>query len=64
MNIYLVLSILELTTVDLQLLLMDRYPDGPYIELMRKAFSPNHLVSRISDYKGEKVCGNSNGDKL
>lgn len=38
-----------------QVVLFDRHMDGPYIELIKKAFSPNHPVLRHHDYKQQMV---------
>ena len=52
MNMFLVLSILEQDPKDLQVMLFDRHPDGPYLDLIKTAFSPNHDVIRPSHYQG------------
>lgn len=36
-------------------MLFDRHPEGPYLELIQKAFSPSHPVIRHESYKGGKV---------
>ena len=38
---------------DMQVMLFDRFSDGPYHELIQKAFSPNHPVLRHTHYKGK-----------
>ena len=42
-------------TTPQQVLLFDKHLDGPYLELIKKAFSPNHPVTRHQAYKGKKV---------
>ena len=36
-------------------MLFDKHTDGPYLELIQKAYSPNHPVIRHQHYKGKKV---------
>ena len=36
-------------------MLFDRHADGPYLELIKKAFSPSHPVIRHNTYEGKKV---------
>ncbi len=55
MNMYLVKSVLGLDLAAVQVMLLDRHPDGPYHELISKAFSPNHPVIRHQHYRGKKV---------
>jgi hypothetical protein len=55
MNIFLVKSILGLDFRESQMMLFDRQPDGPYIELIEKAFSPSHPVIRRDHYKEKRV---------
>lgn len=38
-----------------QVLLMDRFSDGPYIDLIRRALSPAHPVIRHSEHRGKTV---------
>lgn len=57
MNMFLVYSTLGLSFKDTQVMLFDKYPDGPYHELIQKAFSPSHPVLRHTHYtvsKGQK----------
>jgi hypothetical protein len=46
MNMFLVLNVLNLSPGDLQVMLFDLHPDGPYMELIKRAYSPNHDVIR------------------
>ena len=55
MNMYLVMNILGVSPSQQQVLLLDNHPDGPYMELIKKAFSPNYPVLRASEYKNELV---------
>lgn len=55
MNMYLVMNILGLTAEEMQVILFDSHADGPYIDLIRKAFSPNHPVLRAAAYKSSTV---------
>ena len=34
-------------------MLFDRFSNGPYLELIQKAFSPQHPVLRHTHYKGK-----------
>jgi len=54
MNIFLVMSALNLDPEHQQVMLFDRHPDGPYMELYSKAFSKNYPVIRNSHY-GNKI---------
>lgn len=56
MNIYLVLSILGMPFDKNQVILFDKHPDGPFMDLIKNAFSPSHPIIRKSYYKNEKVC--------
>ena len=40
-------------------MLFDRHADGPYLELIKKAFSPSHPVIRHHTYDGNKVTKQS-----
>eukprot|EP01041_Mallomonas_annulata_P009908 gene9908-20605_t len=55
MNMFVVLSVLKQSPKDLQVLLFDKHSDGPYIELIKKAFSPNHPVIRPASYNNKIV---------
>lgn len=55
MNMFLVNSVLGSDMSKQQVMLFDRQPDGPYIDLIKKAYSPNHNVARREDYNGERV---------
>eukprot|EP01042_Synura_sphagnicola_P002825 gene2825-3441_t len=50
LNMYLVLSALKVSPADIRVMLFDKYSDGPYIELIQKAFSPSHTISRPRVY--------------
>eukprot|EP01042_Synura_sphagnicola_P002771 gene2771-3377_t len=50
LNIYLVLSALKISPTDIRVMLFDKYSDGPYIELIQKAFSPSHTIARPRVY--------------
>ncbi|KAJ1438330.1 hypothetical protein B484DRAFT_477201 [Ochromonadaceae sp. CCMP2298] len=52
MNMFLVGRALGLPVQEQQVLLLDKYADGPYRELIEKAFSPAHPVLRHTHYKG------------
>eukprot|EP00615_Pteridomonas_danica_P000535 CAMPEP_0114336026 /NCGR_PEP_ID=MMETSP0101-20121206/5439_1 /TAXON_ID=38822 ORGANISM="Pteridomonas danica, Strain PT" /NCGR_SAMPLE_ID=MMETSP0101 /ASSEMBLY_ACC=CAM_ASM_000211 /LENGTH=554 /DNA_ID=CAMNT_0001467825 /DNA_START=184 /DNA_END=1848 /DNA_ORIENTATION=- len=54
-NIYNVAQILGLDFNALQVALFDRHFDGPFYELISRAFSPNHPLKRIGDYNGKVV---------
>ena len=36
-------------------MLLDKHTDGPYLELIQKAYAPNHPVIRHQHYQGKKV---------
>jgi len=55
MNMYLVLSALQLPPSDLQVVLFDKHPDGPYMDLIEKAFAGNRKPLRHQHYKGKTV---------
>lgn len=55
MNMLLVMRVLNLSADDMQVVLFDKYPDGPYIDLIKKAYSPKHDVIRHAHYGGKKV---------
>lgn len=52
---FLVKSILNLPVEDMQVMLFDKHPDGPFMDLIQKAYSPHHPVIRHQHYKGKKV---------
>uniref|UniRef100_A0A7S0SZ26 EGF domain-specific O-linked N-acetylglucosamine transferase n=1 Tax=Chromulina nebulosa TaxID=96789 RepID=A0A7S0SZ26_9STRA len=58
MNAYLVISALQIDPKDLQVMLFDLHPDGPYIDLIKNAFSPNHPVIRHSHFQNKKILFN------
>jgi hypothetical protein len=55
MNMFLVANVLDLPMDDLQVMLFDKFSDGPYLELIQKAYSRNHPVIRHQAYSGKKV---------
>jgi hypothetical protein len=55
MNMFLVNSVLGVEVATLQVMLFDKHPNGPYYELIGKAFSPNRPVLRHQHYRGKKV---------
>ena len=59
MNMFLVQSVLKYedssSEAAMQVMLFDKHPDGPYTELIEKAFSPGGPVLRHSHYRGKKV---------
>jgi hypothetical protein len=54
MNIFLVMSALNLDPDNQQVMLFDKHPDGPYMELYSKAFSKKYPVIR-NDHYGNKI---------
>jgi len=55
MNIFVVAHGLGINIQDMQVMLFDKHPDGPYMELIKKAFSPNHDVIRHEYFKKKVV---------
>lgn len=55
MNMFVVQTALGLDPADTQVMLFDKHPDGPYHELISRAFSANHPVLRHGDYRGQRV---------
>lgn len=55
MNMFLVLNIIGVDPVYHQVMLFDQHPDGPYMELIKSAFSPNFEIIRNSHYGNKKV---------
>jgi hypothetical protein len=55
MNMFLVKTALDLDVTEMQVMLFDRHPDGPFTELIQKAFSPNHSLLRHEHYKHRMV---------
>jgi hypothetical protein len=53
MNMLLVYKALELQPADVQVMLWDKFSDGPYHELISKAYSPKHPVLRHTHYHGK-----------
>jgi hypothetical protein len=55
MNVFLVMSALGIDPRKQKVVLFDKHLDGPYVELIQKAFSPSHPVGRHQQYKGRTV---------
>ena len=55
MNMMLVMRALGIKPGDQQVVLFDNHKDGPYLDLIKNAFSPNHPVIRHQDFKGKTV---------
>lgn len=55
MNMFLVYSALGLDPQQTQAVLFDKHPDGPYLDLVAKAFSPRHPVVRHGHYGRKRV---------
>jgi hypothetical protein len=53
MNMYLAANVLGLDFKDVQVMLFDKFSNGPFDELIEKAFSPNHPVLRHTHYQGK-----------
>jgi len=53
MNMYLVMNILGISPSEQQVILFDRNTDGPYMELINKAYSHKHPVIRHTHYSGK-----------
>jgi len=49
----LVYRMLDLDLSATQVMLFDQFSDGPYHELIEKAFSPHHPVLRHGHYRGK-----------
>ena len=43
------------TSSSLQVVLFDRMPDGPYIDLLTRVYSPHHPVIRAEHYGNKRV---------
>eukprot|EP01033_Poteriospumella_lacustris_P004587 gene4587-3281_t len=54
MNMFLVHKVLGNEVADQQVLLFDKHPDGPYKELIEKAYAPRHGVHRHQTKYGTK----------
>jgi len=52
---FLVKSVLQSKTDNMQVMLFDKHPDGPYLELIQKAFANSKPVLRHQHYKKQKV---------
>ena len=46
---------LGISAQEMQVMLFDRHPNGPYMELIKKAFSPNHNIIRHEHFRGKIV---------
>ena len=55
MNMMLVMRALEIPPERQQVVLFDNHPDGPYMELIKAAYSPNHPILRHKDYDDKVV---------
>lgn len=55
MNMLLVYKALGLKAEDVQAMLWDKFADGPYYELISKAYSPKHPVLRHTHYRGKVI---------
>lgn len=55
MNMFLVLQALGVSPSNLQVMLFDRHSDGPYLELLEKAFAGGRKPIRKEKYAGRKV---------
>lgn len=53
MNMLLVKTALRID--DMQVMLFDQHPDGPFLELIHKAYSPKQPPLRHQHYGGKKV---------
>lgn len=54
-NLFNVAQILGLDFEELQVVLFDKHFDGPFYDLISTAFSPNHKLKRIGDYRNKVV---------
>jgi len=52
---FLVQHILGLSSAEQRVVLFDKHPDGPYTELINKAFAPVHGVHRKEFFSGKKI---------
>ena len=55
MNLFWVIKALNLNESNQQVMLFDSYKNGPYYELIKKAFSKNHPILRYTYYKNKIV---------
>mmetsp|Transcript_19965 Transcript_19965/g.28603 ORF Transcript_19965/g.28603 Transcript_19965/m.28603 type:complete len:582 (+) Transcript_19965:16-1761(+) len=55
MNMFLVKSVLQSKADNMQVMLFDKHPDGPYLELIQQAFANNKPVLRHQHYRNQKV---------
>ncbi len=53
MNMFLLKNALDVDIKNQQVLLFDKFSDGPYIELIIKAYAPVHGVKRHTQYSGK-----------
>jgi hypothetical protein len=54
MNMLVVSLVMGVDVALQQVMLFDKFADGPYIDLVRRAFSPSHAVLRHSHYAGKR----------
>lgn len=54
MNMFLVMEVLGVKPSEQQVMLFDRHPDGPYVELLTHAYTTRPLI-RHQHYKGKKI---------
>lgn len=55
MNMFLVMSVLDVDPQRQRVVLFDKHLDGPYLELIQKAFSPSHPVGRHQQFNRKTV---------
>ncbi|CAE7543467.1 Eogt [Symbiodinium microadriaticum] len=55
MNMFVVLSVLNIKPDDIQVMLFDKHTDGPYYDLIRRAYSPRHELLRHGHFQKKKV---------
>lgn len=55
MNIYFVMSLLNINPNNQQIMLWDKFSTGPYEELIKNAFSSNFPILRHTHYKNKKI---------
>lgn len=53
MNMLLVYRMLGLDEAAVQVMLFDRFSDGPYLDLVHKAYGPSYPVLRHTHYQGK-----------
>ena len=55
MNMFVAANVIGLHPSEQQVILWDRHPDGPYVDLIQKAFAGGRKVLRHQSYEGKKV---------